>query len=308
MAQELVTGRRHLPAHVAVYGFVIVPFVALLVAVPVAWGWGLTWVDLLLAGGWYTVTCLGVTVGFHRYFTHGAFKARRRVRVVLAVLGSMAVQGPILHWVADHRRHHAFSDRPGDPHSPWLFGTSPAALVRGFWHAHVGWILERDLTNQRRFVPDLLADRPVRTVHRLFGLCTAVTLLAPAVMGGVLTWSWWGALTAFFWAGLVRVTLLHHVTWSVNSLCHLLGDRPYRSRDKSANLWPLALLSMGESWHNLHHADPTCARHGVAPGQLDVSARLIWVLEKLGLVYDVRWPTRQRLARLAAADPRPGSA
>ena len=298
--QSLFAGKRPLPAHVAVYVFVVVPFLALVAAVPFAWGWGLTWVDIVLAACWYTVTCLGVTVGFHRYFTHSSFKARRSLRIALAVVGSMAVQGPILHWVADHRRHHAFSDKEGDPHSPWLFGTSPAALALGFWHAHLGWILNRDLTNQHRFAPDLLEDRDIRTVHRLFGLCTAVTLIAPAVMGGLLTWSWWGAVTAFFWASLVRVTFLHHVTWSVNSVCHLVGERPFTTRDKSANFWPMAILSMGESWHNLHHADPTCARHGVKPCQIDISARLIWLFEKAGLAYDVRWPTARRLARITA--------
>jgi stearoyl-CoA desaturase (delta-9 desaturase) len=289
---------RGLVAHVMVYLFVIVPVLAIIATVPVVWGWGLDWVNVIMAAAWYTITCLGVTVGFHRYFTHGAFKAKRWVRVGLAVVGSMSVQGPILHWVADHRRHHAFSDRDGDPHSPWLFGTSPLALVRGFWHAHLGWVLERDLTNQRRFAPDLLADPDMRVVHRLFGPFTLVTLLAPAVIGGLITWSWWGALTAFFWVGLVRVGVLHHVTWSINSICHLIGRRPFAARDRSANFWPLAILSMGESWHNLHHADPTCARHGVQRGQIDVSARVIWLLEKAGWAYDVRWPTPTRLARL----------
>jgi stearoyl-CoA desaturase (delta-9 desaturase) len=297
--RPVVGGRRPLSAHVAVYVFVAVPLLAVLAAVPVAWGWGLGWVDIALAAFFYTVTCLGVTVGFHRYFTHGAFKTGRGMRVALAVVGSMAVQGPILHWVADHRRHHAFSDKQGDPHSPWLFGTSPAAMARGFWHAHLGWILERDLTNQQRFAPDLLADRPIRLIHRLFGPLTVLTMVLPALLGGLFTWSWWGALTAFFWAGLVRIALLHHVTWSVNSICHMVGDRPFTTRDKSANFWPLAILSMGESWHNLHHADPTCARHGVRPGQIDLSARLISVFEKLGLAYDVRWPTPARLTRLS---------
>jgi stearoyl-CoA desaturase (delta-9 desaturase) len=298
--KPLLGRKRPIPAHVAVYAFVIVPFVALLAAVPVAWGRGLAWLDVVLAVAFYTVTCLGATVGFHRYFTHGAFKARRALRIALAVAGSLAVQGPILHWVADHRRHHAFADRDGDPHSPWLFGTSPAAVVRGFWHAHLGWVLERDLTNQERFVPDLLADRDVRVVHRLFGPLTLATLLAPAVLGGLISWTWQGAVTAFFWAGLVRVTALHHVTWSVNSVCHMIGRRPFAARDRSANFWPLAILSMGESWHNLHHADPTCARHGVLPGQIDISARLIWLFEKAGWAWDVRWPSPQRLARIAA--------
>jgi stearoyl-CoA desaturase (Delta-9 desaturase) len=299
--KTLSADRRGLPAHVTVYVFVIVPFLALLAAVPLAWGWGLSWVDVALMAVWYTLTCLGVTVGFHRYFTHGSFKTGRSVRVALAIAGSLAVQGPILHWVADHRRHRAFSDKAGDPHPPWLFGTAPVALVRGFWHAHVGWILDRALTNQQRFAPDLLADRDVRLVHRTFGLWTVVTLGAPAVTGGLITWSWWGAVSAFFWAGLVRVTLLHHVTWSVNSVCHMVGERPFAARDRSANFWPLAVLSMGESWHNLHNADPTCARHGVRKWEIDVSARVIWLLEKLGWVSDVRWPSRQRLARIRRA-------
>jgi stearoyl-CoA desaturase (Delta-9 desaturase) len=298
---ELLGGRRPLTPHVLVYLFVIVPFIALVAAVPWTWGWGLSWVDVVLAGFWYMLTLLGVTVGFHRYLTHGSFKASRPMRIVLAVAGSMAIQGPVLHWVADHRRHHAFADREGDPHSPWLFGTSPAALLRGIWHSHVGWILTRDLTNQHRFAPDLVADKDMRVVHRLFGLLTFVSFLAPPLLGGLLTWSWQGALTAFFWAGLVRVAFLQHVTWSVNSICHIVGERPFTARDRSTNFWPLALLSCGESWHNLHHADPTCARHGVEPGQIDISARVIWLLEKLGLVYDVRWPTPARVARLHKA-------
>jgi stearoyl-CoA desaturase (Delta-9 desaturase) len=291
---------RGLAPQIGTYMFILVPFLALLAAIPLTWGWGLGWVDVVLAAVFYTVTCLGVTVGFHRYFTHRAFKARRSLRVTLAIVGSMALQGPITHWVADHRRHHAFADRDGDPHSPWAFGTSPLALVRGFWHAHMGWMFNRNLTNAERFAPDLLADKDIARVHRQFGLWTAVTLLAPAALGGLLTWSWQGALTAFFWAGLVRVSLLHHVAWSVNSICHLVGSRPYAARDRSANFWPLAILSMGESWHNLHHADPTCARHGVRRGQIDISARLIWLLEKAGWAHDVRWPTPKRLTSLEA--------
>ncbi|MFD5248225.1 acyl-CoA desaturase [Amycolatopsis sp. NPDC058340] len=277
--------------------FAVVPLVALAAAVPFAWGWGLGWVDLGLAAGFYFLTGLGVTIGFHRYFTHGAFKANRGLRIALAVAGSMAMQGPVIGWVADHRRHHAFADREGDPHSPWRFGTTPAALARGFWHAHMGWLFEREKTNAQRFAPDLLADRDIARIDRLFPLLTVVTLLAPAVLGGVITLSWWGAVTAFFWASLVRVALLHHVTWSVNSLCHLIGDRPFAARDKSANFWPLAIASMGESWHNSHHADPTGARHGVRRGQLDISARLIWLFEKAGWATDVRWPKADRLSR-----------
>ncbi|AXB48515.1 stearoyl-CoA 9-desaturase [Amycolatopsis albispora] len=277
--------------------FAVVPLLALAAAVPIAWGWGLGWTDLGLALGFYLLTALGVTVGYHRYFTHGAFKANRGLRIALAVAGSMAMQGPVIGWVADHRRHHAYADREGDPHSPWRYGTSAGALAKGFWHAHMGWLFDREKTNAKRFAPDLLADRDLARIDRLFPVLTVVTLLSPALLGGLLTMSWWGALTAFFWAGLVRVAVLHHVTWSVNSLCHLIGDRPFAARDKSANFWPLALASMGESWHNSHHADPTGARHGVRRGQVDISARLIWMFEKLGWATDVRWPRPERLAR-----------
>jgi stearoyl-CoA desaturase (delta-9 desaturase) len=280
--------------------FLIAPFLALIAAVVLLWGWGLSWLDLGLATGFYVVSTLGVTVGYHRYFTHGAFKAARPLRIALAIVGGLAAQGPVIGWVADHRRHHAFSDREGDPHSPWLYGTSPTALARGFWHAHLGWLFGRDRTNIARFAPDLAADRDIRAVDGLFPLWVACSVLAPAALGGLIAWSWWAAVTALLWAGLARISLQHHVTWSVNSICHMIGSRPFTNRDKSANFWPLALLSMGESWHNSHHADPTCARHGVLAGQIDISARVIWFLEKLGWASRVRWPTPHRLTRIAA--------
>ena len=280
--------------------FVLIPFAALVAAVPVAWGWGLGWTDLVLAAVFYVVACLGVTVGYHRYFTHRAFKANRGLRIALAIAGGMAAQGPVISWVADHRRHHAFSDREGDPHSPWAHGTGPAGLAKGFWHAHMGWLFERVSTNAERFAPDLLADKDIRAVDRLSALWLGLSLGLPPVLGGLISWSWWGALTAFFWASLVRVSFLHHVTWSINSICHLVGSRPFTSRDKAANFWPLAILSMGESWHNSHHADPTCARHGVLRGQVDISAGVIRIFEKAGWATDVRWTNPERLARISA--------
>jgi stearoyl-CoA desaturase (Delta-9 desaturase) len=297
-AKPVLAGQRPRGESLLVHAFVLAPMLALGAAVPLAWGWGLSWLDVGLAVGFYFLSGLGVTVGFHRYFTHRAFKARRGLRNGLAIAGSMALQGDVITWVADHRRHHAFADKEGDPHSPWLFGTTPVALARGFWHAHMGWTFGRELTNADRFVPDLLADRDIVRISRLFPLWTAISLGAPAVLGGVLTLSWWGAATAFFWAGLVRVSVLHHVTWSINSICHMIGERPFAAQGKATNVWPLAIASMGESWHNLHHADPTCARHGVGRGQVDMSARVIRVLEKLGWAHDVRWPTPDRIARL----------
>jgi len=295
----LVEGRKSVLEQSLVIAFMIIPVVALVTAVMLTWGWGITPLDVVIATIAYFGTGLGVTVGFHRHFTHKSFKATRPMKVALAITGSLAFQGSIVSWVADHRRHHAFSDKEGDPHSPWLFGTGPTAIVRGFWHAHMGWLFDRDKTNARRFAPDLLADRDVAAVDRQFVLLTVVSLGVPALLGGLLSWSWWGALTAFLWGGLVRVGLLHHVTWSINSICHMAGRRPFGTRDRSANVWWLAVLSFGESWHNLHHADPTCARHGVKRGQIDMSARLIWLFEKFGWVHSVRWPTPQRLERLA---------
>ncbi len=304
-AKPLTEGSQSTGILTALWAFVVIPFLALIAAVPVAWGGWLHWTDVAIALVCYLVSGLGVTVGFHRYLTHGSFKATRWLRIVLAVAGSMAVEGAPIQWVADHRRHHAYSDLEGDPHSPWRFGTGFWALTKGLFYAHVGWLFRRELSNQARFAPDLQADKDISRVDRLFPLITATSLLAPAVAGGVITWSWQGALTAFFWAGLVRISLLHHVTWAINSVCHVYGERPFEMRegDRAANFWPLALLSFGESWHNLHHADPTCARHGVMRGQIDISARLIWMFEKFGWVRDVRWPRPERLAAKLAQSP-----
>ncbi len=280
---------------VALYVFVIVPFLAVVAAIPVAWGWGLGWRDVVISGVFYLVSGLGITVGFHRYLTHGSFKAKRWLRIALTIAGTLAIEGDPLTWVADHRRHHAFSDKEGDPHSPWRYGNNLRALAKGFFYAHIGWLFDVEQTNQERFVPDLLADRDIKRISRAFPWIVAFSLIAPAVIGGLWAMSWTGAATAFFWASLVRISVLHHVTWSINSVCHTIGERPFAVRDKSANFWPLAILSFGESWHNLHHADPTSARHGVLRGQLDPSARLIRWFEQAGWVDEVRWPSRERI-------------
>ena len=280
--------------------FIVVPFLAVVAAVPIAWGGWLGWHDVVIAFAMYAITGHGITVGFHRFFTHKSFKPNRPVKVALAIAGSMAIQGPVTRWVADHRKHHKFSDRDGDPHSPWRYGDTIPALTKGLFYAHMGWLFDVDQTNQRQYAPDLLKDKDIVRVSRQFPLWVAVSLLLPAVVGGLWSMSWEGALTAFFWGSLVRVALLHHVTWSINSICHTVGERPFISRDKSGNVWWLAIPSMGESWHNLHHADPTCARHGVMSGQIDTSARIIWALQKLGWIHDVRWPVQERLDKKRA--------
>jgi stearoyl-CoA desaturase (Delta-9 desaturase) len=306
--KPLTVGKQSKGILIALYAFVVIPFLALIAAVPVAWGGWLGWTDVAIFSVCYLVAGLGVTVGFHRYLTHGSFKAKRWLRITLAVAGSMAAEGDVTQWVADHRRHHAFSDVEGDPHSPWRFGESLWGLTKGLIYAHVGWLFYRELSNRERFAPDLLADKDIARVARAFPLLVTTSLLAPALAGGLITWSWQGALTAFFWAGLVRVALLHHITWSINSICHVYGERPFEMRegDRASNFWPLALLSFGESWHNSHHADPTCARHGVLRGQIDISARAIWLFEKMGAAYSVRWPKPERLAaKMVKPAPQP---
>jgi len=277
--------------------FVAVPFLALVAAIPIAWGWGLGWHDVIIAVFFYYVSGLGIAMGFHRYFTHLSFKAKPGLRIALAIAGSLAIEGPILNWVADHRRHHKYSDREGDPHSPWRFGSDWKALTKGLAWAHIGWMFDRNRTSQEKFCPDLLSDAKIVRISRAFPQLVAATLLAPALIGGLWSLSWQGALTAFFWGSLVRVAFLHHVTWSINSICHTFGKEEFEVRDKSRNVNWLAILSFGESWHNLHHADPTCARHGALRGQIDTAGRLIWFAEKFGWAYDVRWPDATKLTK-----------
>jgi stearoyl-CoA desaturase (delta-9 desaturase) len=276
---------------------VTVPFAGLGVAVWLAWGHGLSLSDLLLAALFYVVTGLGVTVGFHRLFTHRSFTAAPGLRAVLAIAGSMSFEGEVIGWVAIHRRHHAFTDRPGDPHSPYRYGTSLTGQLRGLAHAHVGWLLRDDPTPAARYAPDMTADPAMRVISAAFPALCVVSLGLPFAAGWAIGGSWHTALTALLWAGLVRVTVLQHVTWSVNSLCHVIGARPFTTRryDRATNLWPLALLSLGESWHNMHHSDPACARHGADPGQVDVSAAVIRVFERLGWATGVHWPVPARL-------------
>jgi len=276
--------------------FIVVPLLAVVAAVPFAWGWGLGWSDLAIMLVFYYLSGLGVTVGYHRHFTHGSFKAKRPLRIGMAIAGALSVEMSVIDWVAVHRRHHKYSDKEGDPHSPWRFGSDWRALTKGMVWAHVGWLFDSERTSPDKFCPDLVADKDMRIVSRLFPVWVAASLLLPAALGGLLTMSWWGAATGFFWGALVRICVLHHVTWCINSICHVMGDEPFESRDKSRNVWWLAIPSFGESWHNLHHADPTCARHGALKGQLDSSARVIWLFEKAGWVSDVRWPNAERLA------------
>jgi len=277
--------------------FIAVPFLAVVCALPVAWvfGW-VTWLDIALGMGMYVVCMHGVTIGYHRCFTHGSFKPTRPLKIALAIAGSLAIEGAVNTWVGDHRKHHKFSDKAGDPHSPWRYGNNVRALTKGLVYAHVGWLFEAEQSDKSAYIPDLIRDKDMVRISKAFPALLTVSLLLPPLAGALVTRSWMGAATAFFWGTLVRLGLVHHVTWSINSICHAIGERPFASRDRAGNVAWLAVMSMGESWHNLHHADPTCARHGVLPGQLDSSARIIRWFEQLGWASDVRWPKPARLA------------
>jgi stearoyl-CoA desaturase (delta-9 desaturase) len=290
-------GHASLGVQLVMFVVIVVPFLGLVAAPFFLWGWGFSWPDLGLLLGMYVLTALGITVGFHRLFTHRSFETYTWVKCIQAVLGSMAIQGPMLKWVAFHRRHHQLSDTADDPHSPHHHGHGILGLLRGAWHAHIGWLFQPEPENLLRYVPDLLKSRALRVESAFFPLWAILGLVIPGVLGGVLTLSWPGVWTGVLWGGLVRVFLVHHVTWSVNSACHLWGFRPYRSDDLSRNNFVFGVFALGEGWHNTHHAFPTSARHGLRWWQIDVSYYVIRVLAWLHLAWDVRLPTKQAQAK-----------
>jgi stearoyl-CoA desaturase (delta-9 desaturase) len=274
----------------------LLPFAGFVAAVWTLWGAGLSLLDGILFLTMYCIAGLGVTVGFHRLFTHRSFEAKPWVRYALAIMGSLSVEGPIIRWVADHRRHHAFSDQPGDPHSPHLDeGPGFKGVAKGLWHAHMGWFFSDEQTSANRWAPDLVKDPVLRKIDSLFPLWVAISFALPPVIGFLVTGTFKGALLAFLWGSLARIFLLHHVTWSVNSICHFYGSRPYKTTDFSTNNWALAIVSFGESWHNNHHAFPTSAVHGLGKGQIDASAGFIALLQKLHLVEDVKHVSQKQL-------------
>lgn len=287
---------------------IVGPLIGLLLAIAMLWGWGFGWIELGLLTGMYLVSGFGVTIGYHRLFTHRSFETSRIIQILLAFFGSMAVQGPLFKWVAVHRQHHHHSDEADDPHSPHQHGHTVPGMLRGWWHAHVGWIFLPEGPDLHRYVTDLLADPVLRFMSSMFSAWALVGLLIPTVLGGVLTVSWTGALLGFIWGGLVRIFMVHHITWSINSVCHIWGAQPFRSHDHSRNNVLFGLLGLGEGWHNNHHAFPTSARHGLLWWQFDVSWCIIKLMAWLGLVWNVRVPApaamalkRQRIVHLPTA-------
>ncbi len=275
----------------------ILPLAGLLTAVLLLWGSGVTWVSLTALVGMYTLSGFGVTVGYHRLFTHRAFETVRPIKYTLAILGSMAVEGPLSHWVATHRRHHQHSDDEHDPHSPHKYGGGVAGILKGFWHAHLGWLFAPKATDLSRYARDIDADPGLRLISRLFPLWVALGIFIPGVFAGLVTQTWEGAALGLLWGGLVRICVVHHATWAINSVCHLWGQQPFASRDESRNNFICGFLAFGEGWHNNHHAFPNSARHGLRWWELDLSFALIRLLERFGLAWQVRQPKPAALAK-----------
>ncbi len=268
---------------------VVIPFIATLAAIVFLWNSWVSAADLIIAAVMYMLTAVGITVGFHRLLTHRSFQTSKPLEYTFAILGSMAVQGPVISWVADHRKHHAHTDEEGDPHSPHV---SPDGGVQsvfsGLWHAHTGWLMSsQGRADWKKYAPDLYEDKGMRFINRRFGSLVYLSLALPALAGFLVTGTLVGALTGLLWGGLVRIFFVHHITWSVNSVCHFLGTRRFDTDDRSTNVFWLAIPSLGESWHHNHHAFPRSAVHGLKRWEPDPSALIISTLEKLGLARNV---------------------
>jgi stearoyl-CoA desaturase (delta-9 desaturase) len=276
---------------------VVTPFLGFLIALGLVSGHQGGFVAAGLFVVMYVTTLLGIEVGFHRHFAHRAFRANPFVRVALGIFGSMAAQGPLIFWVAIHRRHHAYSDQPGDPHSPNMHGPGLFGILRGIWHAHIGWLFDFEMTDWVHYAPDLLRERVMFRVHRMYPLWIVLGLVLPAILGGLLTLTWSGAFYGFLWGGLARVFLVHHSVWSVNSLCHFFGKRPFQGNDHSTNNFWLTFISLGGSWHNNHHTFPRSAKNGLTWWQLDPSAWFIQALKTAGLAWDVKAPTLEMIEK-----------
>jgi stearoyl-CoA desaturase (delta-9 desaturase) len=284
---------------------VIVPPLGVLAAMGVLWDVAFHPSDLALMVAMYVMCAFGITIGFHRYFTHRGFQTRAPVKALLAILGCMTMQGPLTQWVTDHRKHHAFSDHEGDPHSPVGHGDGVRGAVKGFVHAHVGWMFTNmGMEQGRAYGKDLYDDTLVRTIDRMYLVWVAATLGIPFAIGYALGGgSVARGVEAMLWGGLVRIFLFQHATFSVNSLCHMFGKQPYRARDESRNNWFVAALVFGEGWHNNHHAFPASARHGLSRFQVDISWWIIRGMEKLRLVWDVKLPDERQLHRRRRLEP-----
>jgi stearoyl-CoA desaturase (delta-9 desaturase) len=278
---------------------VVIPFLGFLTAIVLLWNNGVDWLDLGIMAAMYIFTGAGITVGYHRLFTHRSFETKRWVKITLAIAGSMSLQGAPIHWVADHRKHHAFADEEGDPHSPHTHDHEGVkGVFVGWYHSHMGWLFSRDeRASATKYAPDLKKDPDMVWVDKHFFSWVLLGLAIPFALGWVLGGTLYDGFTAFIWGGLVRIFLQHHATWSVNSICHMYGDQPFEIEDQSTNNWAVAFVSLGEGWHHNHHAFPTSARHGLTGRQLDPAYRIIKTLERFGLAWNVRVPSEAALSK-----------
>lgn len=282
-------------------GAVIVPFLATAAAIVLLWNDLVGISDLAIAATMYLLTAIGITVGFHRLLTHRSFQTSKPLEYAFAVLGSMAVQGPVISWVADHRKHHAYTDAEGDPHSPHVgHGEGMRGALAGLWYAHSGWLMSsQGRADWQRYAPDLYEDPGMRAIARHFAILVVASLAIPSLVGYAVTGTATGAATALLWGGLVRIFFVHHVTWSVNSVCHFFGSRRFDTSDRSTNVFWLAIPSLGESWHHNHHAFPRSAVHGLRRHEVDLSALFIGAMERVGLARKViRIPTERQAERV----------
>lgn len=275
---------------------ILIPFAGFIAAAALTWGWGFNWLYLGLLMGGYLLTGIGITVGFHRLFTHKSFETGPVITATLAILGSMSWQGSVIKWVEMHRKHHQFSDRHDDPHSPHTSGKGMIGWLKGAFHSHMGWFFSVDPPDLHKYAPDLHASRMIRVISDLFVVWAALSVIIPGAIAWAVTGTWQGMLLGMLWGGLARVFLLHHVTWSVNSVCHLWGKKEYRSHDESRNNPIVGILALGEGWHNSHHAFPASARHGLKWWQFDFAWVFIKTLEKLGLAWNIKVPDAARIA------------
>jgi stearoyl-CoA desaturase (delta-9 desaturase) len=273
---------------------VFIPLLGCIAAMLLASRVGISLVDIGLCLGMYILTMTGITVGFHRHFAHHSFSSSVPLRVVLAVLGCMACQGPLIYWVSNHRRHHRYPDQPGDPHSPYFKGDKRVSRLKGLLHAHGGWTLQHDLTNPIVFAKDLLRDPLIVQINRLYYAWVGLSLTLPIILGVLLTNTWMGGLSGFLWGGMVRLFVSYHLTNSINSITHAFGKRLFDTPDYSTNNVWLALPTLGEAWHNNHHAYPSMAVFSRRWWQIDVGGWLIQGLVAMGLVWDIKTNSRRR--------------
>ena len=277
-------------------GIIIIPLIGSIIAFILAFEFGISWVEISILGLMYLLTIIGISVGFHRYFSHNSYATHNSIKIILAILGSIACQGPLIYWVSNHRRHHQYSDRPEDTHSPYVNKDKVLGKLEGIWYAHSGWTFNNEITNTFLFAKDLLKDKTLNKINQLYFLWMFLSFLIPTILGGILIGNTYGLLMGFLWGGCVRLFLTYHFTNSINSITHMYGNRPFNTKENSTNNIWLAIPTGGEAWHNNHHAFPNSAIFGLQWWQIDIGGFIIRILEFIKLVWNVKCPSDAAIA------------